>query len=958
MADVVKTITIRGDSVGVDKLLKQMDGLGVAFKEVTASGNQSSASFTRLRNTLDPVWMATQRFEKAQVALNRELDTGRISLQQHTALTESARQRMVAITAAADASAGGFRRQAVAANAAGAAMQSTGQNVGNLAAQFQDIGVTAAMGMSPMMIALQQGTQLSAAFAQSSGGVIRSLGAAFASVVSPVSLATIAIVGLGAYGIQALMGLFTESENVNGSLEEQANILQAVAQRWGDAVPALRDYANEVARLKDETDLLATTQSLVDQILQQSRASFGDIAIGVSDITLQMQQLGASSNDVAVVQTAVADLEAKIKDGATTSDQMKGSIDALASALSGSGVAAAQNMIGELGSLSAMFLQTAASANQLQVQSALALDRGGAGFSKFGGGRGSDPRSIEKDDYYQGRYFPDPAQMQPARIPRASIGGGGGSRSSANDDIQRERDAVKSLIGQMEHERDIIGLTSLEREKANALRAAGKNVTDEERAAIINLVEQTHILKEVEKLAAEEKKKLAEAQKAVFKNMGTDIVSNFNGIFDDGKVTVKEFGDYIVDTLLNMNRRIMDRALKPLEDALNAFFDGIGKGGEGGIFANLFGGLFGAKSSKAVGGIQDIFHKGFEAFAADNDNQGSAGSLGGGSVAEQAFQFFKAKGLKDFQAAAILGHMKAESNFNPMATGDGGTSFGLFQHHKDRASGLMSSLGGKANLGDVQGQLRYAWQELQGPESGAFSKLMNAGNLRDAVKGFGAYERPQGYSAANPEAMHNFIGRLNGAEKALSEFGGTTIDAKAGLGDLGSGMKTAGGALQQLPSLIKGGSGSGFASLLSGLFPPAPGGAIDFGVTGLFAKGGVFTNKVVDKPTLFPFAKGTGLMGEAGPEAIMPLRRGSDGSLGVQVHGGSSSVSRGSNITFINNGTPQRAKEEREEDDGRGGRKTVYVLEDMVATAITRPGSPARRALGRDYGVAGKVKQR
>ena len=48
-----------------------------------------------------------------------------------------------------------------------------------------------------------------------------------------------------------------------------------------------------------------------------------------------------------------------------------------------------------------------------------------------------------------------------------------------------------------------------------------------------------------------------------------------------------------------------------------------------------------------------------------------------------------------------------------------------------------------------------------------------------------------------------------------------------------------------------------------------------------FARGGI-----VDRPTLFPFAKGTGLMGEAGPEAIMPLRRGRDGRLGVQSAGG------------------------------------------------------------------------
>jgi len=50
----------------------------------------------------------------------------------------------------------------------------------------------------------------------------------------------------------------------------------------------------------------------------------------------------------------------------------------------------------------------------------------------------------------------------------------------------------------------------------------------------------------------------------------------------------------------------------------------------------------------------------------------------------------------------------------------------------------------------------------------------------------------------------------------------------------------------------------------------------------MFAAGGVFSNSVVSSPTMFP----VGLMGEAGPEAIMPLSRSGDGSLGVRVVGG------------------------------------------------------------------------
>lgn len=61
------------------------------------------------------------------------------------------------------------------------------------------------------------------------------------------------------------------------------------------------------------------------------------------------------------------------------------------------------------------------------------------------------------------------------------------------------------------------------------------------------------------------------------------------------------------------------------------------------------------------------------------------------------------------------------------------------------------------------------------------------------------------------------------------------------------------------------------------------------------ANGNVFTNSpslsaysgsVVSRPTMFAFARGAGLMGEAGPEAVMPLKRGPDGKLGVAASGG------------------------------------------------------------------------
>jgi phage-related minor tail protein len=68
-----------------------------------------------------------------------------------------------------------------------------------------------------------------------------------------------------------------------------------------------------------------------------------------------------------------------------------------------------------------------------------------------------------------------------------------------------------------------------------------------------------------------------------------------------------------------------------------------------------------------------------------------------------------------------------------------------------------------------------------------------------------------------------------------------------------------------------------------------------------FADGGI-----VNSPVLFPMRGGTGLMGEAGPEAVMPLARGADGKLGVRGGGGAVNVTV--NITTQDAASFQRSQ--------------------------------------------------
>jgi len=92
----------------------------------------------------------------------------------------------------------------------------------------------------------------------------------------------------------------------------------------------------------------------------------------------------------------------------------------------------------------------------------------------------------------------------------------------------------------------------------------------------------------------------------------------------------------------------------------------------------------------------------------------------------------------------------------------------------------------------------------------------------------------------------------------------------------------------------------GVSQLAGALLPFADGAPFSQGRVMPFAKGGV-----VSSPTHFPMRGATGLMGEAGPEAIMPLVRGSDGSLGVRSAGG------GSQSIVMNISTPDAASFQR-----------------------------------------------
>ena len=116
-----------------------------------------------------------------------------------------------------------------------------------------------------------------------------------------------------------------------------------------------------------------------------------------------------------------------------------------------------------------------------------------------------------------------------------------------------------------------------------------------------------------------------------------------------------------------------------------------------------------------------------------------------------------------------------------------------------------------------------------------------------------------------------------------------------------------------------------FTNFLTGLFGNANGNAFVDGQVQKYAYGGI-----VNKPTLFPMANGIGLMGEAGAEAILPLRRGSNGKLGVE----SSSAGIGNIVVNVD------ASGSSVEGSQQGGRELGRVISVAIQSELIKQKRP------------------
>lgn len=196
---------------------------------------------------------------------------------------------------------------------------------------------------------------------------------------------------------------------------------------------------------------------------------------------------------------------------------------------------------------------------------------------------------------------------------------------------------------------------------------------------------------------------------------------------------------------------------------------------------------------------------------------------------------------------------------------------------------------------DYRNGAKRAWENIQADAAnvaGATDDMLTTGfnTARDAVAEF-AMTGKANFKSFTVSVISDMarIASQQAASSLLSGLVGVGVSAFSSYfgGGGGNGLEAgSAGAVSSNLGASQAGYGSDYLSNWSGV-RQAKGGGWASGVQ-FFAKGAGFaTNSILNTPTMFGMGNGgLGVAGEAGPEAIMPLARGADGSLGVQMVGG------------------------------------------------------------------------
>lgn len=487
----------------------------------------------------------------------------------------------------------------------------------NLAAQFNDIGVQLASGTSPLTVALQQGTQISQVLGETKGGAagaVKALGAAFASVVSPISLATIGIIALGGAAIQYIGSAIGEVESLDDHLKAHSELIKRIKDAYGEAAEGLEQYAREstavletqtrASIIKLQADLERLSKTIARSLTESPRLLPTNPTAGIMEVDTDSLDRAVSKYDA--FAAAIRRLKDEAGKGEPNIRAFRDAVSAIAQANPGDkeiqklanellemskqayeiegALATARRAIGLIGDVASgqvgqikELTKALDELGRIGMPNLTDRERALEAYNKaIGAAGGSEDRRSAQLAYDAAlkrigeREAEEAAEKARREAERAS------KRKPKEDPYNREIDEIQEATRALELEFETRGKSNVEREKArtimeveNALRREGRSLSEGERADVEQLAEAYAQMSE--------KLKAANAAQAELQNLASSTMKGF--------VSDLMRGVSAADALQDALERVAD---KMVDLAINSLFDTKGGGGLGGLLAGLF----------------------------------------------------------------------------------------------------------------------------------------------------------------------------------------------------------------------------------------------------------------------------------------------------------------------------------------------------------------------------------
>lgn len=938
-----------------------------ADKGMAASGKEAAAAFTqhdqkisasgnvlaRLSRQYVDGYASAQRFNSAINQLSRGVELGKIEMTQASVILDGIYKKYGLMADASQLAQRGqidLARAVEQANAKLAAQKNVlpanqngiigrGQvgsfNTANIAAQFQDIGVTAAMGMSPLQIALQQGTQLSAVL-NSMERPVAGLAAAFTSLINPTTLVTMGVIAAGTALIQYFTSAESGAEKTSKLLKEQNDIIRSAAKAWGDATPSLKAYVEQL----DQVDKITQGREASEILAGRSLDGLGDELAGLNrqfiGVMRTLQGHGADPAFVRDFRDAFGELREKLDDGTASIGDLNAAQSQLTTAVATYGTKEVLTFRDAWDQVTSSIFRGVEAARKAREEWIAAI-AGAANVQDILSGA----TFTEGGRVYQTGSFIPRVPGVPTGRPLIELDGDPDPTTITNSDGRVTGVPIpgtKPNYFELEIEKeklDEVTKAYLRAQEAKANfwldlsfqeRQAGRSALDQQVASTLVRYGLDENLNSSEANAIRNQIQTMQMREAGREAIGGFLSDFRSALENNGGDIGKAFGEAIANALMNQANKITDRIFENLTNALT-------------------GAIFGTGGSVGIGGMAPAFKANttlgeFLGMRPANDNAPS----GDMRLFREAISAIESGGNYSALGPITRNGDRAYGRYQMMGNNIGPWS----QAALGRPIGTAEFLANPALQDQIFDHRFGSYVSRYGPTGAAKAwfggpgAVNSNGNAMD-VLGTSVSQ----YAAKFDSAVDRMTTSATSATGSIADLATTSGTATQGLGQFGNGLGQMG---QALASGGSGGGGGGFFDWLSGLF--GGGSQWSQAVAGTL-KPGLFADGT-------PFAPGgMAIVGERGRELINLPR----GSQVIPNHnterllraangnGGGTTVE----INIINN---SGAKVEQRERQTANGKAIDVMIDEAVAQKINTPGSHSRGAMQGQFNLRGSLARR